>query len=488
MSVPLGRRAFLKQVSAGMALPFAVEPRAAPPPPPSATGPWKDLPRLDGTLLFDDAVRGRMAIDLGRNFRRLPAAVLQPRSVADVVKIVRFARVRGLSVAMRGQGHSQYGQTLAEGGIVIDSSTLRSVRLAGPTVVEAAAGASWDDVTRVTLARSLTPPVMGDTMTLSVGGILSAGGIGNSSYQFGAVVDNVEELDVVTGAGDLVTCSGRLNRELYELALGGMGQCALITRARLRLVPAPESVVRRELVYDDLAVWLGDQRWLVAEGRADHLGAYIMPPDPGVGRRFRISVGRFGASPQELDLAPLETGLRFASREELVRQTYPDYLHREAARNAAAATALTARLPLTMFLPGSRAEELIESILARPAETANVWRFSLYLLPTAPLTRPLLMIPREELALCLFLFRSVPAAESARYANEVDTVRRLCDRLRAAGGTAYPPYAPFFSRSDWQAQYGATWQRLAAGKKKYDPATILTPGMGISAVPALLPS
>jgi FAD/FMN-containing dehydrogenase len=51
--------------------------------------------------------------------------------------------------------------------------------------------------------------------------------------------------------------------------------------------------------------------------------------------------------------------------------------------------------------------------------------------------------------------------------------------MRAVGGKAYPPYAPFFSRDDWKDHYGPRhWSRLVAGKERFDPSNILTPGMG----------
>src|SRR5690348_8216160 len=82
---------------------------------------WKDISKLDGSLLLDEGHCEQMAMDFGANFHRLPAAVLQPRSAEDLVRIVRFANTHRMQIAMRGQGHSQYGQTLVEDGIVVDS-------------------------------------------------------------------------------------------------------------------------------------------------------------------------------------------------------------------------------------------------------------------------------------------------------------------------------------------------------------------------------
>lgn len=479
------RRGFLKQVSASAALLSGLGARGR-----SwllaqeVDQRWKSLPKLDGALLLEEAPREQMATDFGEHFHRLPAAVLRPGSVEDVVKMVRFANTHRLKIAMRGQGHSQYGQTLVEGGIAVDSSTLNAVKLSGARTVDAQAGASWDDVTRATLAQGLTPPAMGDTMTLSVGGILSAGGVSNSSHLFGAVVDNVEELDVVTGAGDLVRCSPRKNTELFELALAGMGQCALIVGARLRLVAAPRWVVRRDLIYDDLKTFLFDVRRLATEARVEHLGAYVLPWDRNRGGMFRLNIGKFCASPEEVDFGAIEGELRFKSREDPIVMSYSDYLQREVPRNTAAYAARK-RTPsrllfITMFVPGSASEEFVARILATPPETAGLTRFSLYLLPTRKFARSLFMLPQEDLALAIWLFRGVPVADRGTYSETVATIRGLVDKMRAVKGKAYPPYAPFFSRSDWEVHYGPTkWRRLVAGKKKFDPMGILTPGTGM---------
>ncbi len=445
---------------------------------------WKNLPKLDGPLLLDEAPRKQMATDFGAQVHRLPAAVLKPRSVKDVVKIVRFANNHRLKIAMRGQGHSVYGQALVEGGIVVDSSTLNEVRLGGAVTAYAQTGASWNDVTRVTLAQGLTPPAMGDTMTLTVGGILSAGGVSNSSHLFGAVVDNVEELNVVTGEGDLVKCSPQRNTELFQLALGGMGQCGLIVSARLRLVAAPKWVARRDLDYDDLKTFLSDLRRLAAEAKVEHLGAYVLRGESSRRWRFRISIGKFCASPEGVDFGAVMGGLRFKSREDLVPVTYSDYLQREVARNAAVKAAFE-RMPshrpyITMIVPSSASEEFIARILTTPPETAGMTRFSLYVLPTHKFARPLFVLPREEFALAIFLFRGVPVADGGLYSKTVATIRGLVEKTRAVGGKVYPPHAPFYTRSDWEAHYGPTkWHRLVAGKKRFDPVGILTPGTGM---------
>ena len=153
---------------------------------------------------------------------------------------------------MRGQGHSLYGQAQAEGGIIVDSSTLNAIRAQGDDLLDAQSGVLWGDAARVAFSRTRMPPVMVDALMLSVGGTLSVGGIGETSYREGCQVDHVSELDVVTATGDHVTCSPDRNAELFRMMLAGLGQCGIIVRARLRLLPAPEYVVLRTLNYPDL--------------------------------------------------------------------------------------------------------------------------------------------------------------------------------------------------------------------------------------------
>jgi cytokinin dehydrogenase len=62
---------------------------------------WKGIPKLDGSLFLDEGHREQMATDFGAVFHRVPAAVLQPRSAEDLVKIVRFCNRSRLQTAMR---------------------------------------------------------------------------------------------------------------------------------------------------------------------------------------------------------------------------------------------------------------------------------------------------------------------------------------------------------------------------------------------------
>src|SRR5438552_11378500 len=71
---------------------------------------WPDLPTFDGVFMRDEASRKTAAVDTGNLFHRVPAAVLRPGSVQDVGKLVKYANERSLKIAIKGHGHSKYGQ------------------------------------------------------------------------------------------------------------------------------------------------------------------------------------------------------------------------------------------------------------------------------------------------------------------------------------------------------------------------------------------
>src|SRR5258708_39732485 len=139
-------------------------------------------------------------------------------------------------------------------------ATLNAVHLPTKDSVDAQPGAFWAIVASQCLGRGLTPPVFPATcLALSVGGTLSVGGIGTTTIHHGAQVDTVTELDVVTGDGRLVTCSSDRESELFNMVLAGIGQCGIIGRARIRLIPGPTHVVLPKLTYSDIARYLSDQ-------------------------------------------------------------------------------------------------------------------------------------------------------------------------------------------------------------------------------------
>jgi cytokinin dehydrogenase len=260
----------------------------------------KDPPPVTGELTTDPAALSATADDFGHIIRRRPQHVLKPASVADISAIVEWATSQGLKVAARGQGHSNYGRPMVPGGVVIDMSTLNTIHSIASDRMVVDAGAKWSVVVGAALARGLTPPVLTAFIELSVGGTLSVGGIGGMSHLYGMQTDNVLELNLVVADGRELTCSATQNADLFNAVRAGLGQVGIITRATLKLIPAPARVRRYQLFYPDQTTLTADQRKVLNERRFQHIqGKFI--PNGSDGWKFQLEGGVFytGSAPDD---------------------------------------------------------------------------------------------------------------------------------------------------------------------------------------------
>ena len=433
----------------------------------------EELAGTGDALHFEDAARQAAAADFGKVVHRLPLAVFEPSSAEDVLHLVRFAKRRGLKLAIRGAGHSMFGDTQVDGGVVIDTSRMNSVRIIsafGRRVLEAGPGTLWGQVWDAAYREKLTPPVNVDQGLLSVGGIVSTGGFGGTSWRDGLHVDHVLELQVVTGHGELVTCSDERNRDLFNAALAGMGQCGVIVKVVTSLVSAPTHVHFFVLSYPELQTAIADLTLLVKEGRFAHLDGRTRALPAG-GFTYSLEAGAFFDAPNAPSEAQLLAGLKFTSRTASV-MTYPEYYRR------------VPPLPpqfrpwLYLCLPASRFLDYAGGVFASPAESAfamprfSIWRRSSF-------KRPLARVPNEDLVARLQLSRNPPA--TADIASLVTMNRTLFERARDMGGTRLTTTAVPFTRADWPRHYGAAWEPFVAAKRRFDPNNVLTSTTGIFA-------
>jgi FAD/FMN-containing dehydrogenase len=388
------------------------------------------LPSVMEGLLVDDAARQAAADDFGHIVHRPPEGVLVPASAEDLAAAIRWAAQVGVPVAARGGGHSTFGRAQAPGGIVADMSALGSI---GPVEVDrvtVGAGASWREVVAATLPCGLTPPVLADHLDLSVGGTLVVGGVGATISAHGLQSDNVLAMEVVTGAGEVMTCSPDERADLFDAVRAGLGQVAVITRATLRLVPAPRLVRRSGLVLPDLASMLAEGRALAADPRVDAIRGAIVAAPEGAGLEFRLEAIHHlhGAAPAEgPDVVPYIAELE---------------------RLDALEAALRARgwwgFPhpwLTTFVGDSRVEEVVGAELARLDPPADLGPFGQVIV--SPVRRsavasPLLRLPADDLCFTFNLIRLPATEDPAEVVRLVEANRAVHRRVRAAGGTLYP--------------------------------------------------
>ena len=454
----------------------------------SGSGPdLAGIPALDGTLVMDEASLATASDDYGHIVHRRPVAVLRPGSVRDVVAMVRFCNTHRLSVAPRGQGHATNGQAQVRGGLVIETATLADIGALGPdrTTVTVGAGARWSEVAKATIAHGLTPPVFTDYLELSVGGTLSVGGLGGQTHRHGAQVDNVTDLQVVTGAGEFVCCSPTRHPDLFHAVLAGLGQCAVVVGATLRLVPAPETVRHYLLTYDDLETFLDDQRVLVQEGRFDYVEGQVSADADGAFRVCTLEAVAYGppVGPAPDDTVLLH-GLRHTpSGVQQSDRPYYDFLDRiapavEALKEAGLWT--YAHPWLNLLFPGRSAAALTSAALdTLTPDDVGPGIVLVYPILRERLTTPLFRAPADAVPYLFAILRTTPPDDTATVDRLLAANRSAYEATAAAGGTQYPVGSIPFTRADWRVHFGSAWPRLESARRTYDPRGILVPGQGI---------
>jgi cytokinin dehydrogenase len=441
------------------------------------------VPPLDGSLTMEQAARQEAADDYGHIVHRLPYAVLRPGSVNDIAVMVGYARANRLKIAMRGQGHVCFGQAQVEAGIVVDSRTLNTIHSIQQDRAVVGPGVTWAELLQATALQGRTPPVLTDFMGLSVGGTLSSGGIGGASQHFGVQVDTVRELQVVTGRGDVMTCSPSQNRTLFEAVLAGLGQYAIIVKATVALVPAHTNAQVYNLYYADLGTYLADQLMLLRDGRFSYLEGQVQPrPDGAPGWRYMIEAVSYYTPPTVPDDAALLAGLsddRAAAT--IAPNTYLGWAYRldPAVEFLKLIGDWYRPHPLLdLFVPASRAESVVGAALAAltPADI-GIGPILLYPANTQRFTRPLFRVPAEPEVFLFSLLRTTANGDPQLLTRQLASNRAIYEANLAAGGTWYPIGAiPGYGREDWQRHYGPLWSRVVANKHQFDPDPVLTPG------------
>jgi len=168
---------------------------------------------------------------------RRPALIARCAGVADVIAAVRFARTRELLVSVRGGGHNITGNAVCEGGLMIDLSPMKSVRVdPARRTARAEAGLTWGEYNRETQAFGLAS-TGGVVSTTGIAGLTLGGGLGWLMGKHGLSCDNLLSADLVTADGEFMTASAERNPELFWGLRGGGGNFGIATTFEYRLFP-----------------------------------------------------------------------------------------------------------------------------------------------------------------------------------------------------------------------------------------------------------
>src|SRR5712692_1718115 len=180
---------------------------------------------------------------------RKPALIVPCAGVADVINAVNFARTHNLLVSVRGGGHNVTGNAVCEGGIMIDLSPMKGIRVdPARRTARAQAGLTWREFDHETQAFGLAT-TGGQVSSTGIAGLTLGGGVGWLMRTCGLAVDNLLSVDIVTADGRLLTASATENEDLFWGVRGGGGNFGIVTSFEYRLHPIGPLVLGGMLLY-----------------------------------------------------------------------------------------------------------------------------------------------------------------------------------------------------------------------------------------------
>ena len=447
--------------------------------------------KLEGVVLTPDQFVAEHLTNYGRIFHWKPRFIVQPASREDVVETVRFAREHGLTVSTRGSAHSQSQLGINRGGILLDMKAMDRVLSLdiNSATVDVEAGVVWRDLVHHLKKQALVPRVLTNNLGVTVGGTISMAGIGVASFKYGSQGDNVLEMDVVTGAGEVVTCGpDGPEQDLFWSVVAGLGQVAIATRIRLQLRRYKPMTRTYYLLYDDIRSFLTDSEKIMDDPRWDHIESWASPSPQGIkpvdGRRqpfarwffpYHLTIEFDPADPPD-DAAALE-GLQ--PYDNVYTDDLPtiDFFERmipvfELWKKAG--TWEFIHPWMECVLPWDTAADCIDSILVDLSPGMLIGGHILLWPAKGKTSRSrLFMVPEGDNLVGFGILPAIPPKFWDQVRPMLDNASRLCV---AMGAKRYLSGYIDFTVDEWKAHYGDKWDWYAECKHRWDPDGLLNPG------------
>jgi FAD/FMN-containing dehydrogenase len=422
-----------------------------------------------------------------------PALIVRCAGVGDVIDSVNFARQNDLLVAVRGGGHNVAGNAVCDGGLVIDLSPMKGVRVDPERcTVRAESGATLGDLDRETQVFGLATP-MGVVSETGIAGLTLGGGIGWLRRKYGLSSDNLVSVDLVSADGRFLTAKETENADLFWGVRGGGGNFGVVTSFEYRLHPVGPEVMFCFVLYpgERAKEVLGFCEEYVAEGHDEvsPLGTLGRVPPVGVfperwhgepmvavaamhageaeeGERVLRPLRELGGA-----IADLSARMPFTVAQSVFDEDYPDgWRYYWKSQNISG-------------LNDEVIERLVTHVEAAPSHhsTVDVWYQG------GAMSR---IEPGES----AFGDRSAPVWIGME-ANWEDTqddeaniawVREcVADMRRFSGSGAYLNFGGFFEEGDRLIRnaFGENYERLVALKNEHDPTNLFRLNQNIKPTP-----
>jgi FAD/FMN-containing dehydrogenase len=166
---------------------------------------------------------------------RKPALIVRCSGAADVIACVRFALEQDALVSVRGGGHSVAGKSVCDGGLMIDLSAMKGIRVdLAKKTARAEPGLTLGEFDRETQAFSLAT-TLGTISKTGISGLTLGAGWGHLHGTYGLALDNLLNLDVVTADGRMLTATATENTDLFWGLRGSGGNLGIVTSLEYRL-------------------------------------------------------------------------------------------------------------------------------------------------------------------------------------------------------------------------------------------------------------
>ena len=406
-----------------------------------------------------------------------PQLIARCVDVADVMAAVQFGRENQMLTAIRGGGHNGAGLGTCDDGLVIDLSPMKGIRVdPAARTVRVGAGCVWGDVDHATHAFGMAVP-SGFISTTGVAGLTLGGGIGYLTRQYGLTIDNLLSVDLVLADGSFVTASADENSDLFWAVRGGGGNFGVVTSFEFRLHPV--STVNFGPTFwplEQAADVLRAYRGFIVDAPAYVSGFFaflVVPPAPMFPEHLHLKkvcgiVWCCTGSPEQTEAAtkPMRT----------LGQPLLDHV-------GPAPFPVVQSIFDGLFVPGLqwywRADnftELTDEAIARHVEHGSKLPTMLSTMHLYPLNGAAQRVGKTDTA---YSFREALFAEvivgvdpDPGNAQKITTwCKEYWDALHpfSAGG-AYVNFMMDEGQDRIQAAFRDNYSRLAAVKKKYDPA------------------
>ncbi|GLT79087.1 hypothetical protein SLA2020_505930 [Shorea laevis] len=459
--------------------------------------------------------------DYGHIVTKTPTAVLKPALTDHIATLIKSAYHHStpFGIAAKGCGHSVRGQAMVSNGVVISMTSLKNgVIVSGNSssgfVADVGSEQLWIDVLEATLKHGLAPVSWTDYLYITVGGTLSNAGISGQTFRSGPQISNVYEVDVITGEGQLLTCTAKNNSELFHAVLGGLGQFGIITRARIPLEPAPQRVKWVRMLYSDFSAFTGDQERLISiNGRKDDRAVDYVEGSLLMGSSENWRSSFFHPANYSIIISLITThGIiyslevvkyyndqtRFTVDEELQLMlkglnyipglvfekdvSYINFLNRVHAGEEELRSQGLWEVPhpwLNLFIPKSQIENFNEGVFRNIVLKRNMTSGLVLVYPMNRNKWDDMMsavIPYEDVFYTVGFLRASGFDNWEVFDDQNSEILKFCDEARIEVKQYLPHYT---TKEDWMKHFGPKWKTFVERKSMFDPKSILSPGQGI---------